>query len=198
MINWDLFTNPEAKEFYLSTPSKEKQRLSKEWKEYMSKNDCWISFYEWKKLTHSLAVQVTGEASSTPGHKWKTIDGSTVESKTTFPPFQSIILESDSTQAKANPLLIDTGNHLLGIDKRFQNVSEQLNWTNTALRGMATQVFESKEIKPEQIYDLQVSTNTTVHAVNHLQEKVHNLDTKVDQVLHDVSENQTEKKETME
>jgi hypothetical protein len=80
-------------------------------------------------------------------------------------------LESDSKHAKANPLLIDTGNQLSGIDKRVQNVSEQLNWTNTALRGMATQVFEPKEIKPEQIYDLQVSTNTTVHAVNQIHDK---------------------------
>lgn len=78
-------------------------------------------------------------------------------------------------------------------------MSEQLNWTNTTLRGMATQVFEPKEnIKPEKIYDLQVSTNTTVHAVNNIQDKVHDLDRKVDQVLHEVSEKKTEKRETME
>jgi hypothetical protein len=42
---------------------------------------------------------------------------------------------------------------------------------------MATQVFEPKEnIKPEQIYDLQVTTNTTVHAVNQIHDKVQNLD----------------------
>jgi hypothetical protein len=28
MTNWDLFTNPEAEEFHISTPSKEKQRLA--------------------------------------------------------------------------------------------------------------------------------------------------------------------------
>jgi hypothetical protein len=37
MTNWDLFTNPESQEFDSSTPEKEKQRLSKLWKEYMSK-----------------------------------------------------------------------------------------------------------------------------------------------------------------
>jgi hypothetical protein len=113
--------------------------------------------------TISTFTQKGSEGSSTPGHKWKTIEGNTVESKTTFPPFQGIVLENDSQHAKATPLLIDTGNQLSGIDKRVQNVSEQLNWTNTALRGMATQVFDSKDqVKPEQIHDLQVTTNTVL------------------------------------
>jgi hypothetical protein len=84
---------------------------------------------------------VTGESSISPSHKWKSIDGTIIESKTTFPPFQGIILEDSSKQAKAIPLLTDEANQLSGIDKRVQSVSEQLNWTNTALRGMATQVL---------------------------------------------------------
>jgi hypothetical protein len=38
-----------------------------------------------EEIKQTLSVQVTGEGSSTPGHKWKSIDGSTIESKTTFP-----------------------------------------------------------------------------------------------------------------
>jgi hypothetical protein len=139
MTNWDLFTNPESEEFNKNTPEKEKQRLAKLWKEYMNKNQCWISFYEWKKLSLSLSVQVTGESSDSPGHKWKSLDGTTLESRTTFPPFQGIVLEDSSKQAKAIPLLLDGENQLSGIDRRVQSVSEQINWTNTALRGMATQ-----------------------------------------------------------
>jgi len=90
----------------------------------MSKKNCWISFYEWKKSKQTLIVQAMGEGSSKTSHNGKHIDGSTIESKTTFPPFQRIILESDSQHAKASPLLIDTGNQLSGIDKRVQNVSE--------------------------------------------------------------------------
>jgi hypothetical protein len=96
MTNWDLFTNPEAEEFHKITPSKDKQRLSEDWKEYMQKNNYWISFYEWKKSRQQLTVLVTGEGSSAPGHKWKNTDGQTIESKTIFPPFQGILLENDS------------------------------------------------------------------------------------------------------
>lgn len=127
MTNWDLFTNPEANEFHISTPSHTKQKLASDWKEYMQKNECWLSFYSWKKSSQSLASQVIGEPSDTPSHKWKTVDGTEIESKTTFPPFKSLVLESDSATAKAIPLLIDTGNQLSGIEKRVQNVSEQVN-----------------------------------------------------------------------
>jgi hypothetical protein len=192
MTNWDLFTNPEAEEFHKSTPSNDKQRLAEEWKEYMKKNHCWISFYEWKKSKQQLAVLMTGEGSSAPGHKWKSLDGQTVESKTTFPPFQSILLESDSQTAKAAPLLIDTGNQLSSIEKQVQNVSEQFNWTNTALRGMATKVFDpNPSVHPDEIVSLQVTTNTAVHAVNQIHEKIVNVDSKLDHVLQEVSEKQT-------
>lgn len=93
----------------------------------MNNNQCWISFYEWRKKSLSLSVQVTGETSDSPGHKWKGLDGNTLESRTTFPPFQGIILEDSSKQAKAIPLLLDGENQLSGIDRRVQSVSEQLN-----------------------------------------------------------------------
>jgi hypothetical protein len=51
------------------------KRLASEWKEYMKKNECWLSFYSWKKSSQSLASQMIGETSETPNHKWKTVDG---------------------------------------------------------------------------------------------------------------------------
>jgi hypothetical protein len=92
-------------------------------------------------------------------------------------------LENESATAKAVPLLIDTGNQLSGIEKRVQNVSEQVNWTNTSLRGMATQVYQTKTVNPEQLVDLQVSTNSAVHVVNHLQDRVSTLTEKVESTL---------------
>jgi hypothetical protein len=44
MTNWDLFTNPEADDFHKSTPPHERLKLASEWKEYMKKNECWLSF----------------------------------------------------------------------------------------------------------------------------------------------------------
>jgi hypothetical protein len=194
-----LFTNPEAEDFHKSTPSKQKSELAEKWKEYMSHNACWISFYECKKLSQKHISQVTGEGTSTPGHKWKGIDGKAIESRTNFPPFQGVILENDSTQAKAIPLLPDTGNQLSGIDKRVQSLSEQINWTNSALRGLATQVYQTPDhVNPEQIIDLQVSTNTVVDATNHIREKVESLDSTLKEVCHEISEKQSERRETLE
>jgi hypothetical protein len=48
---------------------------------------------------------------------------------------------------------------------------------------MATQVYQTKTVNPEQLVDLQVSTNTAVHAVNHLQDRVSTLTDKVESTL---------------
>jgi len=155
MKNWDFFTNPESQDFDRYTPEEEKKRLSKLWKAYMTEENCWISFFEWIKLYIAPIVQVIGESSETPNHKWKGLDGSSVESKTTFPPFQGILLEDSSKQARAIPLLSDETNQLSSIDKRVQSVSEQLNWTNVALRGMATHIYVTNDYaRKEQIMDL--------------------------------------------
>jgi hypothetical protein len=85
-------------------------------------------------------------------------------------------------------LLSDEANQLSGIDKRVQSVSEQLNWTNTALRGMATQIYITNDYaKKEQIMDLQVSTNTIVHSVDQIQEKVIDCKEKMDSALLEIS-----------
>ena len=48
MINWDLFTNPEAEQFDRSHTPEENKELVEDWKHYMEINNSWISFYEWK------------------------------------------------------------------------------------------------------------------------------------------------------
>ena len=92
MLNWDLFTNPETKEFNTVTPDPEKLSLSKDWQKFMTKEDSWISFFEWRKLKQGPIVQMVGETSESPSpkHKWKSIDGSIVESNSTFPSFKEL------------------------------------------------------------------------------------------------------------
>jgi hypothetical protein len=54
---------------------------------------------------------------------------------------------------------------------------------------MATQVFDQKpSVNPADIESLQVTSNTTVHAVNQMHEKVVNLDDKLNHVLQEVFE----------
>ena len=48
MLNWDLFTHPNAEAFAENNSYEEKVNLSKEWKDFMDKKDMFISFYEWK------------------------------------------------------------------------------------------------------------------------------------------------------
>jgi predicted nucleic acid-binding Zn-ribbon protein len=131
-----------------------------------------------------------GESSEIPPkHKWKSIEGQTVESNSTFPPFKGIVLEDNNRQVKAVPLLLsEEAIQLSGIDKRVQSVSEQINWTNTALRGMATHTFVTNDYaRKGQIIDLQVSTNTIVHSVNEIQDKVTDVKDKMDSTLSEIS-----------
>jgi hypothetical protein len=165
MLNWDLFTNPETNEFNIAVSDLEKLKLSKDWQKYICDNNLWISFFEWRKLNQKVVVKMMGEPSEpSPKHKWKSIDGNTVESNSTFPPFKGIVLEDNSKQVKAIPLLLsEEAIQLSGIDKRVHSISEQINWTNTALRGMATHTFVTNDYaRKGQIVDLQVSTNTIV------------------------------------
>jgi hypothetical protein len=47
MLNWDLFTHPNAEAFAENSSYEENINLSKEWKDFMDKTDIFISFYEW-------------------------------------------------------------------------------------------------------------------------------------------------------
>jgi hypothetical protein len=97
---------------------------------------------------------------------------------------------------KPAPYLLILETNCLVLIKESRSVSEQLNWTNTALRGMATQVYQTEsQIKPEQIYDLQVTSNTVSKSLNGLREDIHTLDTKVDKTLQELASKHSEKLE---
>ena len=111
MINWDLFSHPDAVEFNASVPAEQKQSLAKEWQSYMNNQDCWISFYEWRKnISEKQLVQMMdfekGKGIESPNNKWKSIDGQQLESTSTFPPFKSILLEKEEKQCKVVPLVL--------------------------------------------------------------------------------------------
>jgi hypothetical protein len=114
----------------------------------------------------------TQESSSQ--HEWKSLEGKSVESTSTFPPFKGIILEDGGKQAIYVPLMLAYEvAQLYGLEKKVQFVCEQVNWTNTFLRGMDTHTFVTNDYaRKEHIIDLQVSTNTIVHSVNQLNSRV--------------------------
>ena len=120
MLNWDLFTNPETNDFNISTSNEEKAKLSKNWQTYISENNTWISFYEWRKLDQKIEVQMMEGGSETPPkHKWKSLEGQTVESNLTFPPFKGIVLEDNNRQVKVVSLLLSNEvTQLTGVDRR--------------------------------------------------------------------------------
>ena len=111
MINWDLFSHPDAVEFNALVPAEQNQILAKEWQSYMNDQDCWIFFYEWKKnVSERQLVQMMdsekGKGIESPKHKWKSIDGKQLESNSTFPLFKSILLEEEEKQSKVVPLVL--------------------------------------------------------------------------------------------
>ncbi|MCQ5273484.1 hypothetical protein NE578_10685, partial [Schaalia odontolytica] len=67
---------------------------------YISEKDTWISFYEWKRITHNLEVQMMEGGETSPRHKWKSLEGKTIESTSTFPPFKGIVLEDNNRQVR--------------------------------------------------------------------------------------------------
>lgn len=47
MLNWDLFSHPGARDFAKKTLNEEKVRLAQDWKNFMDRENIFISFYEW-------------------------------------------------------------------------------------------------------------------------------------------------------
>jgi len=119
MLNWDLFTHPESSKFNISTSNKEKTCFSSEWHTYISKNNLWISFYEWKRKSKNSAVQMMeGGKEGSTRHEWKNLEGKIVESTSTFLSFKGIILEDSNRQAKAITLMLaDEATQLSGVEK---------------------------------------------------------------------------------
>lgn len=118
MLNWDLYTNPQADEFDQNyTPIKKKQ-FAEDWKHYIEMNNTWISFYSWKDNIASLNVFTSSTSASTSKHAWTALDGSKVETPTTFPPYKGIVIEENQNVAKAIPL-VQKDDNALGIDVRI-------------------------------------------------------------------------------
>lgn len=165
MLNWDLFTNPEAKEFGMSHTIDEKRKLAEDWKRYMEVNNSWISFYEWKKNVSPLSM-LTGSSysSSVNKHAWTALDGTRIETPSTFPPYIGIIIGENQNVAKVIPF-VQKDDNALGIDGRIQKASEQINWTNTAIKGLEINSAKAAEIK-EQFDIVQVSINEVKKCLN--------------------------------
>jgi len=68
----------------------EKIKLSREWKTYMHKNNVLFSFYEWKRKQENTDVQMEDDESSLVKHSCTIIDGSKIETPTTFPPYKAL------------------------------------------------------------------------------------------------------------
>ena len=96
----------------------------------MKKENCWISFYEWKNSTKAQNVQMMafGKEVENPKHKWKSVDGQQLESSSTFPAFKSLLLEEEEKHSKAIPLVLAKEEPQMSyVDKRIQYVLEQIN-----------------------------------------------------------------------
>jgi hypothetical protein len=89
-------------------------------------------------------------------------------------PFKGIILGEEEKQTKATPLMIHKEeSQQTNSEKRLQSVSEQLNWTNTALRGMEAHTFVTNDYaRKKQIDQLQVSANQVASSINSVNSQV--------------------------
>ena len=167
----------------------------------MDNNNEWIYFYSWKKIFEVEVVMMTNTATpSTTQHSWIAMDGSKVETSTTFPPFKGIMLGEAQSFAKAIPLVIKYDN-ALGIDGRIKKASEQLKWTNTAIKGLDINV--AKAVKVKDYFDsLTASVSDVNNSLNNIQfvtssmrsysrkslEKVEALEAKVEREFHSTQE----------
>lgn len=106
-------------------------------------------------------------SSSTTQHSWYALDSSKIETSSTFPPYKGIILGEAQNSTKAIPLVLKDDN-ALGIDGRIQKASEQLNWTNTTIKGFEMSSAKSSAVK-EQFDNLQVSINSVNNCLNDVQ-----------------------------
>lgn len=95
------------------------------------------------------------------------LDRSKVETPTTFPPYKGIVIGENKNAAKAIPLMQKEDN-ALGIDGCIQKANEQINWTNTVVKGLEMNVAKSIEVK-EQIDTVQVSINDVNRCLNNVQ-----------------------------
>lgn len=68
MLNWDLYTNPQANEFDQNHTPVEKKQFAEDWKHYMEINNTWISLYSWKDNIAPSNVFTGSTSASTNKH----------------------------------------------------------------------------------------------------------------------------------
>ena len=119
-------------------------------------------------MRQTKGVMMAGDKASTSLlHSWSALDGSKVETITTFPPYKGIVLGEGQNSAKAIPIVLKDDN-ALGIDHKIQKTSEQLNWTNPAIKGLEMNVIKFAEIK-HQFDAVQFSLNDVNKIFNDVQ-----------------------------
>ena len=65
-----------------------------------------------------------GGSEKPPKHKWKSLEGQTVESSLNFPPFKDIVVEDNKIQVIAVPLLLsDEATQLTSVDRKVHSLA---------------------------------------------------------------------------
>lgn len=130
--------------------------------------DCtntWISFYVWLEKTKQQMILMIDESTSSQ-HSWIALYGLNIETPTTFPPYKGIMLGERQNSSKAI-LLVLKDDSASGIDGRIHKNFEQLNWTNTIVKGLEMNMAISKEVK-ERFDIVQVSLNSVNNSLNNI------------------------------
>ena len=140
----------------------------------MELTSSWISFYECKMQGKMIEIQMEYAEYSSAKHSCAAYDGRKIETKTYFPPYKGITLEESRKVSKAIPLVLEY-KMSLGIDGRIHRVSEQINWTNTALKGheMNVAIVSGQQ---EQFDSLQVYVNHVNKELNDFHFSVSNFE----------------------
>ena len=94
-----------------------------------------MCFYLWFKQKDTIEIQVQTSSSSSRsnfGPKWISAEGNEIKTQYPLPPFNPLKLEEGDQKSLSIPIVI------LGEGKEIsiENVFEQQNWSNIALKGL--------------------------------------------------------------
>ena len=110
------------------------------------------------------------------GPKWISTEGNEIKTQYPLPPFKPLKFEEGDKKSLSIPIVI-LGE---GKDISIENVFEQQNWSNIALKGLVQFTISSNQIaKKEHIESIQVTANDMVEFADYLKETV---DQKLDKI----------------
>ena len=148
----DLHTHLDAKEFYKITDKVEQNKLSQRWHFEMNVQNQWISFFEWRKQfveTIDMMQSRSQPAIEQPqnitilrtpkDHLWLSREGKEFYTDMNFPHLFPFKLQYKDTSTPIVPIV-------LNLSK--QDLPEQVNWTNSALKGVALHNLEIQRKMP--------------------------------------------------